>query len=234
MATGVIYFRPSADISAGHATIPSGSDSEYLLINEEVSDGNTTYIHLAVQGDSGAAGSATSQFLMSGDVPENSKYTITGARCYISAALGTDAYSQDYSLTATFIVRSREYSVVVNADMERDKYQLFVMGVTDIVALINEYRSQNNGNFPTIQLKLTTIGKSAGSSDTKSYTVIKVSQIYLELSYAEQTDIGVHVKKSGEWKAATQAYRKVNGAWVEITADECKEILQNSFCVPED
>lgn len=42
---GSIILRPSADISVGHALIPTDSTSAYLLINEEEQDGSATYIY---------------------------------------------------------------------------------------------------------------------------------------------------------------------------------------------
>ena len=229
MATGVIYLRPSADISVGHVKTPSDSASAYLLINEEVSDGATTHIDLNIKGDNGATGSATSQFSMSGNLPENPKYTITGAKCGISAALGDAQTSGNNSVTATFTINGTNYTAVQNSSMTKE-YLLFELDMPDVVSAINEYVTQQ-GTFPAVTVSLTSAGTSGGSSSNKEYTVLMVSQIYLELSYDAQTDIGVHMKINGEWKAATQAYRKVNGAWVEIIADECKTILQNSFCV---
>lgn len=230
MAAGVIYLRPSADISVGHVKTPEDSTSAYLLINEEVSDGATTHIDVQGKGEN-KTGTATSQFSMSGNLPENPKYTVTGAKCCISAALGADAQTTGYSVTATFTINGATYTAVLDSSMTTD-YLLFELDMPEVVFAINEYVSQQ-GAFPSVTVSVTSVAITTSSgSAQKTYTVLMVSQIYLELSYDAQTDIGVHMKIGGEWKAATQAYRKVDGAWVEITADECKTILQNSFCVP--
>jgi hypothetical protein len=42
--------------------------------------------------------------------------------------------------------------------------------------------------------------------------------------------IGISHKVDGEWKQAQAAYQKQNGTWIEITEDECKNLLANSLC----
>ena len=228
MASGVSYLRPSADISLGHDIYPtSGTSTGFDRINEEVNDGHSTHITSIVKGESGTVGSATSQFAMSGIIPDGSK--CTGAKWHIVARAGDTDEVTNCTAVAGFTVDGAVYTSTISIT-DMSTYTPYSADVSGLPGAINTYILQN-GTFPAVTLTLTSNGVSAGSGANKEYTVMEITQVYLELSYEEQTDIGVHVKIGGTWTGATQAYKKVNGAWVEITTDECKTILQNSFCI---
>lgn len=40
----------------------------------------------------------------------------------------------------------------------------------------------------------------------------------------------VWIKRNGKWVYVDTFYQKVNGAWVQITVDECRTILSSNNC----
>lgn len=51
--------------------------------------------------------------------------------------------------------------------------------------------------------------------------------------YEERAGMNLYHKKGGAWKQTQTAYEKRSGVWIEITEDECREILQNNFLSSE-
>ena len=208
MAEGIVYLRPSADISVGHSIYPSSLSNGYLAINEAESDGSATYIYQTVNNSS--ASIATSQFALSGDC--RNVGTVLGGSIFVAGSVNLTATNR---IDISIIISGTEYSVC-------NSY------VFDSNATLNLpencLTAMNNANsLSDIQLKLYSAAQSSSSKNTTVY----FTQIYLELD-VEATDIGIHHKVNGEWKAATAAYKKTNGAWAEISADECKAYLANA------
>jgi hypothetical protein len=54
--------------------------------------------------------------------------------------------------------------------------------------------------------------------------------VYVELDCEYEAGLNIHHKVNGTWKQAQAAYQKQNGVWVEITEDECKNLLASSLC----
>jgi hypothetical protein len=219
MAAGTVALRPSADISLGHNRYPtSGSSTGFDRINETTQDGSSTYISY----ETTASGSATSQFKLSGSIPEGMK--CTGAKFCAVCNLTGNASDKTCNIDAGITVNGTTYSGTVNIPTG-GAFTMYSVDIPDVISAINSYISQY-GTFPAVTLTLTT--NIILGAEEKKEANNKITQVYLELSYEEQTGTGIHMKIGGGWKEATQAFKKVNGAWVEITADECKTILRNS------
>lgn len=219
MAAGVSYLRPSADILLGHKIYPtSGSSTGFDRINETTQDGHSTHIYL----ETTTSVSATSQFKLSGSIPEGMK--CTGAKFYVVCRFTGNESDKTCNIDAGITVNGSTYTGVINIP-EVGTYTMFSGDIPDVVSAINSYISQY-GTFPDVTLTLTT-NIILGAED-KQGTDLNITQVYLELSYEEQTGTGIHMKIGGTWTEATQTFRKVNGSWIEITADECKTILRNS------
>lgn len=228
MATGTFYLRPSADISLGHPVYPDTLGAGYLAISEEVSDGSSTYIGV----DQATTDSAyTSIFKLSlNEIPEiinilsatfiyngyvNGISTVgnsTEAYCYCTVKINEQQIFTGYENSG-----SGSYDSLTLADMP------------DLVSVLNSH-IKNFGieNIPEVTIEISTEVENA-RTDSKGKASSYVSQIAiaLECEYAE--GLNINHKVNGEWKAATAAYQKQNGAWVEITEDECKSILSGSF-----
>lgn len=219
MGTGKFYLRPSADISVGHTLHPADSTAGYLLINEETADNGSTYICL---NHSGKSSSASSQFMLTGNVPTGD-ITITGIKLkHVSMCSTTNLSTRNVecSIDASGVVVTTSTSVSTT-------YTLYEHDITD-ASFIDVF---NSDNFPSVTLTINTVG----ATSTSKSASIDTTQVYLEISYDDglSDNIGVHTKVNGAWVAATKAYRKLNGVWTEITADECKQILSSSLCRKE-
>lgn len=216
MATGTFYLRPSADISVGHVMYPSGSAAAYLLINEEVSDEDATYI----RSPDTQTGVSTSKFKLS------NTSQLPGKRFVVNSVnIAGDTYTSYLNGTNKneFIL---EIDGTETALVATTTNKTFDISVTDAITLINEAVAQN-GILPDINITVISYD-SLYIDGTKERNVASgVSQVYVAINYEEILDIGVHKKVNGEWVAATAAYQKQSGAWVEITEDECKAILQS-------
>ena len=211
MATGTFILRPSADISVGHTLYPSDSTAAYLLINEETDDGSSTYI------TSNSSSGLTSKFALSGNIPsELAKVTNIKVVHVSSNAASNYTSIINYSLE----IDGTKVSVSDSFSPSDTSYIVYEKNITD-TTFLNKLNS--SGAFSDLTLTIT-----SSCASNKSYKV-NTTQVYLEVTY-NTADIGVHKKINGSWVAATQAYQKTNGAWTEITADECKAILQNSLC----
>ena len=206
MATGTIILRPCADISADHSSVPNLSQKNlYTIINEEVADGDSTYIYAYRD-------SKTSKFqLSSGAIPPEA--TI------IDVTICAVPYSENEN-EQTFIIEVNGTQATETPILYPD--QAFNGSVPSAITLINNYFIANK-TLP--QLVLTLISESPDAPSKSDVKRSGITQVYVVLTYEVKTDIGIHHKVNGEWKAASQAYKKVNGSWAEITADEAKQII---------
>ena len=224
MAEGTFYLRPIADVSLEHTIYPSTLSAGYLAISEEVCDNEATYIGV-FESDSNIKISVTGTSRFGMTVQGTEKIlSITSANLIICAQSG--------SVKPTVYANDVQYSM--DTQYFSTSYEEITVALTDeIVLALNEYIT-NNGCLPTIEVEVYSKDTDESSNDgkTQSLTAYQyISQMYIELSCEyEPNGLNIHTKSNGEWKQATAAYQKQNGAWIEITEDECKSILQNSFC----
>ena len=218
MASGTIYLRPSADISVEHFLYPATSDvPAYQRINEEVSDGKSLYIRTDFVG---GIKTATSKFKLSNTTQLNKSFIITSVSIMGDPICGGTAETakNEFRLEING-VETESFLAETGKDVD------ISVSVPGVIDSINEYVATHE-TLPNINIIITSyiMPGNKGSSDSG------VSQIYVAMGYEEITDIGIYKKVNDTWVAAIAAYKKQSGAWVEITEDEAKTILQNSFC----
>lgn len=221
-----ICLRPCADISIEHTLYPSDSTNAYLLVNEEVADDGSTYIECKYE-STNVEKNATSLFKMT--QPEvNTNIEIIGIKFYTKlAAIKGASNTTEVSISVNNITASTGAVAPSNTTSVMN-YELEELEFTNATNLLNEINSyiKINGSFPDMTLTLISKVLYSGKG-TYTSSVSQYSQIYLELEYIEEADMGIHIKSNGSWLPATQAFQKVSGTWIEITADECKTILQS-------
>ena len=235
MAEGTFYIRPSADISLGHPVYPETLGAGYLAISEQVSDGTSTYIGVTSAPDADV--SYSSSFTM--NLEDEAKITkVLSATLKVGFSLNAPSSTDRRSRCNCSVAVSGE---TVFDEYLEDQYLMdgtkrtigdLINGDNDISSLVSKLNSHietnGAGSLPEIRLNLT---NSAGMNNgTKSLGKSYVTWACIELSCEYSSDIGVHRKINDSWVAATAAYQKQNGSWVEITEDECKTILQSSLC----
>ena len=210
MATGTFYLRPSADISVEHSLYPEGSTSAYMLINEETSDGEATYIYKYCYNEY----SATSSFKMNGEYPDKIP-NITSAKLVINGDDdGSKNAYREIKATVKIGSTSFEYSNTSNPHISTD--------ASDIAAEINN--NLNNGIVPNVEISIYSYLSDNQDVGTEGLTVY-ITQVYIELTY--EFDLNIYTKSNGVWTQADAVYQKQGGVWTEITGDEGKSVLRS-------
>lgn len=219
MAAGTFYLRPSADVSLEHWTAYGTRVDGYLKINEEVADGDSTYIFADDGGNV-----LTSVFSMSfGGAVEPDR--VTSARLVVVSKVSnsTATSSSDCPTTYTVSLDNGAQDSVTYAETS-SSYVTAEFDLSSLADAINGY-IKTSGVFPAVTL---TIASTTPAGGSKAEYSLDITQVYIAIDYETADDIGIHVKRNGAWEAAKSAYQKQNGAWVGITADECKAILQSN------
>ena len=175
--TGTLILRPSADISVGHLLYPSDSTSAYLLINEEVSDREATYIISKMPTESNTETIATSKFKMSNssELPPK-KFAITSVEIrgevYEIGGFGADAHNEfilNINGTDIFVPRFRASKT-------------FDISVPNAIPIINDCVAIN-GELPEINLIITSHGYTTIGETKDSFRSSGISQVYLSINY---------------------------------------------------
>lgn len=170
---GTLILRPSADISVGHLLYPSDSTSAYLLINEEFSDGDATYITSETPTASNTETIATSKFKMSNssELPPK-KFATTSVEIrgevYAIGGLGANADNEfilNINGTDIFVPRFRASKT-------------FDISVPNAIPIINDFVAIN-GEFPEINLTITSHGYTEIGETKNSYRASGISQVYI-------------------------------------------------------
>lgn len=194
----IIYLRPSADISVDAAFIltPSDATAAYMLINEEVSDGEATTLGLSSDQGNGLA-----IFGLTGNVPTKIP-RVTNIRLVVS--LSTNEYADltwttfepslifndttqynftylggDFDIDIDFAYEPYECSVVAEYDMITGKY-IGSVTTEELVAKINEYILEN-AQLPDIKLRMQMHAVADENADGKSDGdgILWLSQAYV-------------------------------------------------------
>ena len=222
MASNTIILRPvDCEVSSTGAydVMPEGAGlTNVTAVNEVVADDATGYVTTTTVGSA----SVKNRYYTLG-TPTDAPRAVVGGRLYVRYSMYTGqsiyalvGFDKDFSLDddAVYLPQTSSTGAWAWTTHVREL-------PSELITAINN--SLSNGTFPsniTIYLYISATGKGSG---------LGVTQIYLELDVETVTDIGIHHKVNGTWKAATAAYKKTNGVWAEITADECKAYLASSF-----
>ena len=199
MAT--LILRPTSDISLGH-TCSSGS-SGYAMLDEETADDNSTYIQQTVS--SGSTSSKTSSFKFTAEMPV-SKLKITAIKAYVRATSTSSSSYDSYSLNYTVSINgktSSSQSMSLSSSYSTKSVSLS----TSTFNLSNvEINNLNNLNF---QMSITT----SGYRDKNTF-YIRITQIYLEITYEEIITQKLYLKVNGVYQPVQKVYKKINNQYV--------------------
>lgn len=241
MANGKIILKPyGGDPGNQHVGYPENTDI-YRWISEDVSDGDVDYIYAPAPDqtyDSVKTQELVSLFYFNGDIPEN-KIKVLSFKIKYSAkdSITGDQTSEIWFLVSSAATISKTSSKSIT-DYQSEPEEI-ALPDEDVQTLNTWLSKAGKGNFPEFSVFVYTIngyneekeGGSGDSHDKYTYSEVRLSQLYLEIEYEEVLSIGVHKKVGGEYKAAIGAYRKVDGAWVELTEEEAKSVLKNNTLI---
>lgn len=199
MAT--LILRPTSDISLGH-TCSSGS-SGYAMLSEETADDNSTYIQQTIS--SGSTSSKTSSFKFTTVMPV-SKLKITAIKAYVRATSTSSSSYDDYSLNYTVSINgktSSSQSMSLSSSYSTNSVSLSTstFNLNDV-----EINNLNNLNF---QMSITT----SGYRDKDNF-YIRITQIYLEITYEEIITQKLYLKVNGVYQPVQNVYKKINNQYV--------------------
>lgn len=199
MAT--LILRPTSDISLDH-TCSSGS-SGYAMLSEETADDNSTYIQQTIS--SGSTSSKTSSFKFTTVMPV-SKLKITAIKAYVRATSTSSSSYDDYSLNYTVSINgktSSSQSMSLSSSYSTNSVSLSTstFNLNDV-----EINNLNNLNF---QMSITT----SGYRDKDKF-YIRITQIYLEITYEEIITQKLYLKVNGVYQPVQNVYKKINNQYV--------------------
>ena len=230
MATGTFYLRPSADISLGHPVYPDTLEAGYLAISEEVSDGTATYIGAY---DPDNAVEYASSFRMSLVDGAEIKSVLSAKLGFAGSCFraGSNSYNRAECDCSVFVSGESVFTGSYVSRNNAEGTQVIEDGLTnadmpDLVTAINGFLSSSGSAvLPDVTID---ISNSINATDGKNTATSYVTQIYIELECEYASGFNIHRKASGSWAQVQAAYQKRDGAWVEITEDECRAILQGN------
>ena len=143
-SVATVILRPTADIQFGYNAYPAGS-AGYSCIDEEVADGDATYIY--------GASYAQTQFTMSGTIPSGMRVTSAKLVCVMKYYANINGYNGAVSFTPS--IGENTYGASVGTNNEGGKLdntasvytQREVAYSTDFVNALNTLGS-GNISFP--------------------------------------------------------------------------------------
>ncbi len=218
-----LILRPQYDISAQHS-VPSGFSGVWDLINEEKNDGDSTRIEVFVHGKQNNESELTSEVGFH-SIPFNKKnisqIVLTISRKCQKGIFGTTNIEYAITSVGQKSVWAFKSDIIVTIGYVKED---FIADET-LISAINSH-VESTGFLPEIRLKIhTNLSVKENKDESNEYYI---TQAYITLAYKDDT-IGVHKKVGGAVKAATAAYRKLGGSWVEITEEEAKDVLRNNI-----
>ena len=199
MAT--LILRPTSDISLGH-TCSSGS-SGYAMLDEETADDNSTYIQQTINSKSSSSETSSFKFTMAMPV---SKLKITAIKAYVRATSTSSSSSDGYSLDYTVSINgktssSQSMSLSDSYSTKSVSLSTSTFNLSDV-----EINNLNNLNF---QMSITT----SGYRDKDNF-YIRITQIYLEITYEEIITQKLYLKVNGVYQPVQNVYKKINNQYV--------------------
>lgn len=215
MAENIIIFRPSADIQLQHTVFPSGLTAGYLAINDIESDGVSTFI------SGGSDDKSVFQFY--GEYPSNIINVLNGLifldfteADMLSDALRGEVYVELY---VDGVVLSEYYSEVYS-------YPSVIEVSNGDIQKINEYILLNK-KMPDIWLSVRfDVEVQSNESGKGGGGETGLTKMQVQLGY--QQKFGIFQKMNNSYKHAIHSYKKIDGAWSEISSDETQTIIINN------
>lgn len=196
-----LILRPTSDISLGH-TCSSGS-SGYAMLDEEIADDGSTYIQQTINSRSSSSKTSSFKFTMAMPV---SKLKITAIKAYVCATSTSSSSSDSYSLDYTVSINgktssSQSMSLSDSYSVKSVSLSTSTFNLSDV-----EINNLNNLNF---QMSITT----SGYRDKNKF-YIRITQIYLEITYEEIITQKLYLKVNGVYQPVQNVYKKINNQYV--------------------
>ena len=236
--------RPVSDISVEHP-VKSGYNGVYHLLNEEISDEDSSYIESyapSPNSDEDEIAYIYTSTVSLGKLTNKLRLV----QLHVKSSLFINDNSNNWSYgTRTVLIElsipgssiKKQIEVIGGQAGTKDKYYLYdwlfsAYENDSFIKTINDYYDEYN-EMPELLATITTTAQgyyavSVYQTKTASGRV-KVSQLYVEAVYEAITDIGIYTKTSDAWTPSRAAYQKQDNAWNEISTTFCKNALQDGL-----
>lgn len=178
---GSLILRPSADISVDHFLYPNDGTAAYLLINEEVSDGSSTYIYAGSSTSLSGIYNSTSIFKLDDVAQLSGKgFTVTSVNVVGTGYSPTgDGNGQVYRNDFKLEINGKE-TAIVTTDAGKGTFDISML---DAALMINEAVA-TTGMFPNINISVTSHMHAYVNSSGKDSTAKSgVTQLYVVIGY---------------------------------------------------
>lgn len=221
MATKTVILRPTSgnfyDATERYPSTTS-NNNVYLLVAEEVADDDATY-YTAVNAlpPTGVNFSLPDEYI---NMIPISIRCITRLRATSSSVtyVGLNLAQKSENTNMSNNMTAQGYI------KPNDTYDTYTFELTAEEILGFWYIIVNNLTDTTIPH----VGFTSKGDDAKSSVNSHITQVYLEIDFEVEEPTGIFIKRNNNFIEATKAYQKISGAWVEITADECKTLIQSA------
>jgi hypothetical protein len=225
MATKTVIARPSSTISFSTPmnTIPSGTsfNSTYTLINEEIADGDSTYVYYPVPGTVNTWFSPEFGFKIPTALQYGEYLDIKSLKV---VALISANNSQSTTKSMTFTVNLYNDDVVMHSETKTvdcssysaiSEYHETVAIFENICqTMVNDFDIDHETAIIGIKLDGSTyIGTSSKNNGQTVGVSFQLTQLYIEFTY-EQYSKKIYLKKDGSWEEIQgTVFIKQNGSW---------------------
>lgn len=222
MATKTLILRPTASFASSNVVrYPETTADEdiYLLAAEEVADDSATYFE-----SSGITPYVFISFSIPVEYTTQQPTSIRAtvrmrteidstavANTYIAMISGNDATNAEFMDIGDVIKTPNSYNTYTQAVSSE-----YIENIWNML-LIPAPNENFNGH-----LAIRTI-----TDNGKGGLDVFVTQVYLEIDF-EVEPTSIFIKRNNNFIEATKAYQKISGTWTEITAEECKTLIQSA------
>lgn len=217
-----VILRPNSDISGG-----SGTD--YLKISETKADNEETTIGV----DSAETEQNESITYVFGleelQVKKINVKSVKIVYCYYLSN-STSANASASGTISLTCIEDLIMSLYLIEDTSNEYLTKEYYADSSTLDILQNHINENGFMLPPLQLGIelkASYSVNEGMAQEKSGSIY-VTQAYVEIEYEELLNNGIFDKVGGVYKATMSAYRKVNGAWSEISEDEAKATIKNN------
>ena len=187
-----LILRPSSDISLNHKC--SSGETGYNLINDEISDGDSSYISKSVTG----IVKVTSIFGLTPVSLSNIK--INSAKVVVVGKKTSNLKT----------------SAVLNASLIQNDTTLISAGTSHLSTEYVAYEASTNSLSSLDNLTLEIVSEVVAGISASRQT--RITQAYVEIDYDEiSSGTNFYIKNNGSYAEVQKVYKKVNGVYVEQT-----------------
>lgn len=210
---GSLVLRPVGTVSTNHTLYPAGSVA-HTLVDEETSDGDSTYLQLSVTSDKNTSAETVLKF--SGKLPSKN-VIIKSIDVHVTAKCSTTSLANrrtnvlfEWTGTKVFTTNSSLTTSYVDSSVN----------VTEVVSYLQDLITDEG----ELSFEMTSRSVGAKSTDKNASSgTIRITQVYIVINYEEKIE-RLMIKTNGTYMSINKMYVKEKGIWMQ---KDIKEFFHN-------